>query len=199
MLEAENLKYRHLGPFSFRIEAGRCTGLTGPSGTGKSLLLRALCDLDPWRGEIRLNDQSPTDMHAPDWRRKIGYLPAESQWWHDQVSLHFPAPPAPPHLQQLGFEQDVLAWEVSRLSSGERQRLALLRLLANQPEALLLDEPTAHLDRDMVTRAEELILTWHRENYLPVLWVSHDRNQLSRVADTYLLLTEGQLTHEGSV
>jgi ATPase subunit of ABC transporter with duplicated ATPase domains len=72
----------------------------------------------------------------------------------------------------------------------------LLRLLSNLPEALLLDEPTAHLDRDMVSRAEHLISTYRQEQDVPVLWVSHDREQLSRVAESLLLLDRGSLVPE---
>ena len=74
-------------------------------------------------------------------------------------------------------------WTVSRLSTGERQRLALLRLLGNQPEALLLDEPTASLDVANVGQVENMINEYRRENDVPVLWVTHDPNQAKRVAD----------------
>jgi ABC-type multidrug transport system ATPase subunit len=91
---------------------------------------------------------------APDWRRRVGLLPAESGWWADRVGAHFittndarnPATTPTPILARLGFEPDVLDWDVQRLSSGERQRLGLARLLLNRPEVLLLDEATANLD-----------------------------------------------------
>lgn len=73
-------------------------------------------------------------------------------------------------------------WEVSRLSSGERQRLSLARLLAGYPKVLLLDEPTANLDKANTNRVEELILTYLREQGASALWVSHDPEQRHRMA-----------------
>ncbi len=93
----------------------------------------------------------------------------------------------------LGFDESVFDWQVSRCSSGEKQRLALLRLLENQPQVLLLDEPTASLDPESVERVESLIKTYRERNASPVLWVSHDAGQLARVADRQLRLEHKQL------
>jgi ABC-type iron transport system FetAB ATPase subunit len=71
---------------------------------------------------------------------------------------------------------------VSRLSSGEKQRLALLRALSVGPEALLLDEPTANLDADSTAGVEAWLTGIARGKRLPVLWVAHDNNQIERVA-----------------
>ena len=87
-------------------------------------------------------------------------------------------------------------WEIARLSSGERQRLALVRLLANHPKALLMDEPTANLDAENIIRVETLVKTYQRENKTPMIWVSHDTGQLDRVASRRLLLKNGGLTDE---
>ncbi|NCC52378.1 MAG: ATP-binding cassette domain-containing protein [Spartobacteria bacterium] len=196
MLDVQHIEYKGLGPFSFTIEAGVCVGLTGPSGAGKSLLLRALCDLDDSRGHVALNGRNMREAPAPEWRRTIGFLPAESQWWDDRVQPHFTGEPGRQYLEPLGFEPDVMNWSISRLSSGERQRLALLRLLVNLPDALLLDEPTAHLDAGMVERAEQLILQYQRERMIPILWVSHNREQLERIASRILRLDDRRLIRE---
>ena len=90
-------------------------------------------------------------------------------------------------LAEVGLP-DALDWEVARLSTGEKQRLALLRLLANQPRALLLDEPTASLDPRKV---EDLLHTYRQQHAAPVLWVSHDPAQRQRVAQRVLELKEG--------
>jgi putative ABC transport system ATP-binding protein len=85
---------------------------------------------------------------------------------------------------------------VARLSSGERQRFALLRLLANRPRVLLLDEPTANLDPDNVIRVEKLVATYMAAEGAGVLWVSHDPLQTTRVARRTLWMEAGRLSRE---
>jgi len=176
--------------------------LAGPSGSGKSLLLRAIADLDPSDGEVWLDGRPRSQQRPTDWRRRVGLLPAESGWWGELVEDHFPPTieaAAPDEdmlglLAALGFGSDVLGWEVGRLSTGERQRLALARMLANRPEALLLDEATANLDPDSRARAESLLLDYAQRQQAPVLWVSHDaaqRRQLAETAGGYSLVIDG--------
>jgi ABC-type iron transport system FetAB ATPase subunit len=108
------------------------------------------------------------------------------------VGPHFPSVDTE-GLVVLGFDEGVLDWEVSRLSTGERQRLALLRLLANRPRALLLDEPTAALDPSNVEQAETLVRAYRKETEAAVLWVSHDPAQAARVADRRFEVSPGGL------
>lgn len=162
------------------VKPGQCIGITGPSGAGKTLLLRALADLDPHDGQVWLGDEASTDMPAPQWRRQVGLLPAESAWWHDTVGPHLPGVPEPA-LVDLGFDLRVLDWQVSRLSSGERQRLALLRLLGHRPRVLLLDEPTANLDSQNTARVEALLGRYQSDRPAAIIWVSHDLDQLQRL------------------
>ena len=104
-------------------------------------------------------------------------LPAESRWWFPTVGEHFVGEPVE-LVVRLGFGEEVFGWEVSRLSIGERQRLALARLLDRGPEVLLLDEPTANLDDEATRRVEAVVVG----SGLAALWVSHDVAQLERVA-----------------
>ncbi len=99
----------------------------------------------------------------------------------------------PGWLEQLGFAAQTLEWEVRRCSTGERQRLALLRLLANRPRVLLLDEPTASLDPASVGRMETLLERYRVEYSAAVLWVSHDPAQIRRVASQHFELQDGNL------
>ena len=93
----------------------------------------------------------------------------------------------------MDLDAERLHGPVARLSSGECQRFALLRLLANRPRVLLLDEPTANLDPDNVSRVERLIADYIREEQAAVLWVSHDPRQMRRVADRRMRLEAGRV------
>jgi len=191
------LSFQNRGPYNFTIKAGKCLGLQGQSGAGKTLLLRAIADLDPHQGTISLGAMNCLETPPPVWRKKVSFLPAENQWWHNSVGEHFnsEAWQLEEYFQQLGFNLDVLKWEISRLSTGEKQRLAILRLLQNQPEALLLDEPTANLDVTAISRTESLLLNYQTQKQIPLLWVSHDPEQLLRVADLQMYLhRDGKLT-----
>lgn len=174
------------------IAPGGCVALSGPSGSGKTLLLRAIADLDEAAGEVWLDDRRRSDTPAPDWRRRVIYLAAESHWWAARVRGHAAAW-RPSDLAALGFAEEVLDWEVQRLSSGERQRLALARALAHDPAALLLDEPTANLDQANTARVERLIAEWRADTGGCVLWVSHDPAQRARVAGDQFEIEAGVL------
>ena len=198
-LVAEDLRFRGRGPYSLRIDPGECVGLAGPSGAGKTLLLRALVDLEPHTGVVRLGGTVQDWIPAPQWRCMVAMLPAESSWWGDLVADHFRDFSAldATLLAHLGFAGDVGGWQVSRLSTGEKQRLAIVRLLEIRPRALLLDEPTASLDQENIRKVERLLLDYARAQQAPLLWVSHDPRQLARVAGRILFMNQqGQLVQE---
>ncbi len=199
------LRPRGLEPVDLGIAAGELVFLSGPSGSGKSLLLRAIADLDPHAGEVRIDTVPRSALSAPEWRRRVGLLPAESHWWQDQVGDHFRAPGSQAReidaeiigiLNRLDFGAEVLGWSVSRLSTGERQRLALARLLANRPEALLLDEATANLDPSNRDRVEAIVRDYRRDRAAAVLWVSHDPEQRRRLAGRSLVIRDARLEPE---
>jgi len=177
------LKLKHfspliLEPLNLVIDEGETVTLSGPSGSGKSMLLRAIADLDPHNGTAWLGETAADEMPAPQWRRKVGYLPAESSWWEERVGLHFAEAPK---LDALGLAETILHSPVAHLSSGERQRLAVLRMLQQQPQILLLDEPTANLDPHHTQLVEEWILKYQQHSGAPILWVTHDPEQRQRV------------------
>jgi len=192
-LEVTELCFQDRGPYSFQVKGGECIGLEGASGAGKSRLLRAVADLDPRTGHLVLGGVDADTVSAPQWRRMIGLLPAESGWWLDLVGDHFHdfATLDPEMLADLGFEPSVQDWQVSRLSTGERQRMAILRLLVNRPSCLLLDEPTASLDPRAVEKVEELLCAYGDENQAPIIWISHDSEQLNRVSRRRLRMEKG--------
>ncbi len=192
LLQLDKLQRPAIGPVSLDVAAGECICVSGPSGAGKSQLLRAIADLDPHAGEVRLSGMSLESIEPPEWRRQVGLLPPESSWWLPRVADHFhTAVPLP--LAEVGLDDAILEQPVARLSSGEKQRLALLRLLANQPRVLLLDEPTANLDPEN-TRLVEAMIAAYREAYrAAVIWVSHDRQQAARVCDRHYATVAGTL------
>ncbi|MFA7256670.1 MAG: ATP-binding cassette domain-containing protein [Kiritimatiellales bacterium] len=194
-LETGGLRTLCGGPFSFAVEHGECVALSGPSGCGKTLLLRALADLDPSEGTVLLDGESRNEMTASQWRRKVGWLSAESSWWFDGVGAHFSKDWKKSFhcLEKLGFGEDVMGWRIERLSTGEKQRLALFRLLLNEPQVLLLDEPTASLDVSNVWKAEEVIADYRKSTGAAVVWVSHNPEQIARTADRHLCFNNGGL------
>jgi ABC-type iron transport system FetAB ATPase subunit len=102
----------------------------------------------------------------------------------------------PELLNSLGFSEDVATWEVSRLSSGERQRLALIRLLLGGPKLLLLDEPTANLDQTSIVRVERVVRSYLDNNSAAALWVSHDPQQRRRIGNRGFQIDNGRLMAE---
>jgi phosphate-transporting ATPase len=193
MLIVQNLSRPGLEPTSFELAAGECIALRGPSGAGKTLLLRALADLDPSDGEVLLDGTPRSRIPAPQWRRRVGYVPAEPGWWSERLDEHFQdwdsqAGPA----RRLQIASSVAGRRVSQLSTGERQRLALLRALEHRPEVLLLDEPTGPLD-DESTAAVEALLREKQANGLALFWVTHDKRQAGRVSDRQFWIDRGRL------
>lgn len=193
MLLFKDLTTARLTPQTRQLDNGRIVCLSGASGSGKSLLLRALADLDAHEGEVFLDVtlQSATPAHL--WRQWVRLVPAESQWWSDSVRDHFTESPDPADLNALLLPDTALEWPVSRLSSGEKQRLALLRAISIAPRALLLDEPTANLDQTARLAVEDWLIMKIRANDWPTLWVAHDEDQIQRVADQHWQLESGQL------
>jgi ABC-type iron transport system FetAB ATPase subunit len=179
-----------LEPLDLVIDEGETVTLSGSSGSGKSQLLRAIADLDPHNGAAWLGDAAADEMPAPQWRRKVGYLPAESSWWEELVGQHFAKAP---QLEALGLAETILQSPVAHLSSGERQRLAVLRMLQQQPRILLLDEPTANLDPHHTQLVEEWILKYQQRNGAPILWVTHDPAQRQRVGMRHLEILDKQV------
>jgi len=196
LFQVSHLSRAGLPPVSLSLSAGELVCLSGPSGVGKTLLLRALADLDVNHGELSLQGVSREQLTPMAWRRQVGYLPAESRWWGATVAEHFERVEVE-SLGSLGFDAAVGDWRVERLSSGERQRLALARLLANQPRVLLLDEPTANLDPLNIGRVEQLVKDYLSERQAACLWVTHSREQIDRIADRELHLDAGGL-HPGA-
>ena len=180
------------------------TALFGPSGAGKTTILDAIAGLrTPSRGRIAIGErvlfESSRGTNLPPHRRHVGYVPQD-------VALF-------PHMnvrrnvlfgrregQRLELETvvkmlevtDLLDRRVPDLSGGERQRVALARALMSAPELLLLDEPLAAVDVERRRRILPYVLRVRDELRIPVIYVSHDRDEIDRIADRVLVLENGR-------
>jgi ABC-type multidrug transport system ATPase subunit len=194
MLETRALRRLHVGPIDLTVAPATCVSVTGKSGSGKTVLLRMIADLDPHTGDAFLDGQGCSRMPAPAWRRRVTYVSAESGWWDEHVRPHFP-PDADfaTLLPSVGIPAEAIEWPVARLSTGERQRLALLRALRASNRVLLLDEPTSGLDEASVALVES-VLRQRLASGIAILLVTHDLEQAARMASRHLALDDGRLT-----
>lgn len=191
-LSLQKVCFLNNGPYSFSLSRGECLGLSGPSGVGKTQLFRAISDLIPSDGDIVFNNQNKDSVSAVEWRSQVTMLPTDSAWWYDDVTSHFSSIAAKTFLDSMcvkvGLPQEIINWQVNRLSTGEKQRLALIRSLQVKPAILLLDEPTSALDPVNTELVETLLLGLCKSDDLSLMWVSHDGDQLKRVSDRVLFM-----------
>jgi putative ABC transport system ATP-binding protein len=194
-LVVNELRSEFAGPFELSLEAGACVAITGRSGSGKSLFLRMIADLDPNQGKVWLNGIARASLPAPEWRRRATYVSAESGWWADTVIEHF-APirrgQAAALATRLGLHADLMDALIARLSTGEKQRLSLVRALLPDPLVLLLDEPTGPLDEESVVRVEAL-LQERMATGTSIVLVTHDPNQADRLGTQRYRMVAGHL------
>lgn len=197
-----------LQPADFSLQGGERVALTGRSGSGKSVLLRALALLDPldggslvWHGATLGHDD------IPRYRRHICYLGQRAALFEGTVedNLRYPysLKVSGPYgfdreqvlalLEQAGRGEAFLAQRASELSGGEAQITAMVRTLQLQPQVLLLDEPTASLDPESAQRVEQLVGHWlHADTATRAfVWVSHDPQQALRVSNRRLQMAAG--------
>lgn len=174
------------------VDAGQCVALTGASGSGKTRLFRAIVDLDPCHGVLTLQGKRREQFAAPFWRRQVMFVPAEPGWWAVQVLAHFFRTPDESLLKQLGFAVETLDWAIDRLSTGERQRLALARALVLEPRVLLLDEPTSALDDDNKRAVESLLLDFVAAGG-GIIFTTHEPDQIARMRASERRIEDGEV------
>jgi ABC-type iron transport system FetAB ATPase subunit len=194
-LLVKKLRSEFAGPFELSLGIGTCAAITGSSGSGKSLFLRMIADLDPNEGEVWLNQRERASMSAPAWRKQVTYVSAESGWWTDRVIEHFAVNrrnEVAALAARLGLRVNLLDAPIAQLSTGEKQRFSLIRAVLPDPPVLLLDEPTGPLDEESVVRVEALL----RERMAmgaSILLVTHDPNQAERLGNQRYRMAAGHL------
>jgi putative ABC transport system ATP-binding protein len=180
----------------------------GPSGAGKSTLIRLLNRLDePTEGIVYLEGEDYRNIPPRTLRRRLGMVMQQPHLFPGTVAENLRFGPqangetldddAIAHLLQ-GVDLDGFAErDVSKLSGGEAQRVNLARTLANQPDVLLLDEPTSSLDSNARREVEETIFSVLDAQQVTCILVSHDRDQVRRMAERVLVLEAGELAADG--
>ncbi len=220
-LEARDLVFayrpgaRVLDGLSMEAPAGRLVAILGPNGSGKTTLLRlALGLLAPQAGEVRFAGRPLPHWPRPTLAKHVAYVPQETRGPTARTVLETVLLGRSPHTGLLGFETEA-DWTAARealaltgteafadrpldeLSGGERQRVIVARALAQQPAAVLLDEPTSFLDIRHQHAIYGLLARLVRERGLTVVTVSHDLNLAAAYADRVVLVRAGQVAASG--
>ncbi len=221
MIEVNSISFRYrqewvLQDVSFRVEKGEFVGVIGPNGSGKTTLLKMLYRLlSPQKGEILFELVPMKKMGRADIAKRIAVVAQETQLLFPFSVLETVLMGRSPYLGQLMFESEkdleiarkAMEWTetlafseraMDELSGGERKRVFIARALAQEPEVILLDEPTANLDIHHQMDFLDLILTLNREKGLTILMASHDMNIASEFCDRLLLLQGGRIYKIGT-
>lgn len=208
-----------LNNVSVTIASGETLGILGPNGSGKSTLLKVLMRIvTPQRGTVELFGQPHGAFSQTEIARRVAFVPQETQQAFPFTITEMVLMGRYPHHNRtwgMGWEDDrdrAVAMQAMReldvahlgtrlmtdVSGGERQRAVIARALAQEPEVLLLDEPTAFLDLHHQLDVARIIRRVNRDRGLTVVLVSHDLNLASQSCDRVLLLQEGKLVAAGT-
>ncbi|WP_184664195.1 energy-coupling factor transporter ATPase [Texcoconibacillus texcoconensis] len=199
------------------ISSGTFSAVIGPTGSGKSSLLKVLNGLlVPKQGQAHIGDQvieKENDKHVyKEVRKRVGmvFQFPESQLFAETVlqdicfgPINFGVPfeeakkLASDVIEQVGLEQDILTKSPFSLSGGQKRRVAIAGILAMNPDILVLDEPGAGLDPKGKAEIMSLILNWHRKKEMTTLLVTHDMEDVAHYADEVIVMENGSVVmHE---
>lgn len=210
--------YNHkpvLDGVSLELVPGEMVGLMGPNGSGKSTLIKVLSRaLNPQRGAVSLDDLSLATLNQSQIARRMAVVPQVFELPTGFTAFEVVLMGRTPHLTFLQSEsecdyeiartamQATGTWDladryVDQLSGGERQRVVIARALAQEPQVLLLDEATAHLDVRHQIEIMDIIRRLMTERNLTVLIVFHDVNLAAQFCDRIILLKDGRVFASG--
>ena len=198
------------------IERGEIVALVGPNGSGKSTILRTLARvLKPRAGAVLLDGKAISSLSTRDVARELALLPQGPALANDMAVEELVWMGRSPHQGMLGLptarDREAVEWAidetgvgplrkrgVATLSGGERQRVWIAMALAQQPQVLLLDEPTTFLDLSHQLEVLDLVRYLNREHGITVVMVLHDLNQAARYAGRILVVDDGCIHCEGT-
>lgn len=196
---------------SLEVQQGEILLLMGPSGSGKSSLLRCLNRLEePDSGRVMLHGEDIATLPVIGLRNRVGMIFQKTAPFPGTVAENIAYGPALRGetlsrerilelLDAAALDRAFIDRPATELSGGQEQRLAIARALANEPEVLLLDEPTSSLDPQATRSIEDTIRRLRKQLGLTVVWVSHAVEQARRVGDRLILLEAGHITRDGAV
>lgn len=198
-----------LNSVSLTVEVGEIVCLLGPSGGGKSSLLRCINRLtEPPAGTVFIEGKDVTDMDVLSLRQQVGMV-FQQVWLSPGTvaenvgygALLQKRPLSPKDVTELlilaDLSADLARQDSQTLSGGQAQRVAIARAMATKPSVLLLDEPTSALDPAATRHIEETMQKLRQTLGISILWVTHNAEQAQRVADKVYLLVKGQVVDEG--
>jgi iron complex transport system ATP-binding protein len=201
---------------SFNVKKGEFLGILGPNGSGKTTLLRSISRvLKPKKGMILISDKDIYEMKSLDVAKQLAVVPQETPVSFDFSALEVVLMGRNPHMPRFKMESKedfeiakasmelTRTWEfadrpVTELSGGERQRVIIARALTQEPQILLLDEPTTHLDISNQLEIMDLIKCLCMSRKLLIVAVFHDFNLAARYCDSIILLKDGKIIAIGN-
>jgi iron complex transport system ATP-binding protein len=220
LLSASNLAYSYgdqvaLRDVSFSLRVGEILALAGPNGSGKSTLIKVLLGQLAASGEIAWDERPIAQWRRRELARFVAYLPQAPTHEPGQTVLDVLRLGRAPYWGAFGLESSAdeaaiarvahmlgldsfLGRRMEQLSGGQRQRVFIGRCLAQQPKALLLDEPSTFLDLAHQVELCRLLADLARTENLAVLMASHELNVAAAFADRLMLLSNGAIAAEGT-